>query len=597
MGTTDHLPEKGKDITNEGSKKSPTRLFQSGSTGRRGFLAVVGTAAAAGFLSTGTAGQSAGTLENDEVTLMLSMGSGVGSFTLRATELDDGYLLYPSASTTYLTVQVDGTNYTTSSAGEQMDQYLTDEPAVDGESVAMAWQLPEGVVVTQTIELVGPLAEFTVDVENTSGQAHDVNVRYLFDYQVQQQDGSPIWLQNEVLTTEREFEDLTFDSWNTYNQIPDPTLTGLAEIETEPQLIQFVSWPSAVGVAYDYEIDPDRQFFDPEYESGDSAGLLYWELGSIAAGGTRSVVTRYGLGEPGEAAETFNLRFEDQESEGDSVVVQSVYLPQAGFVVIHGEDGDVLGVSEYLTAGPHEDLEISLDPALETDATLVAMLHEETNDNEAFDFVETDGAEDGPITDGEGNAVTDDALITLPGDEPEEPEEETEEEEEEEEPEAEEEEEPEEESTEEEDESSDDYSRTYEAHLSGEDHGIETDAGGRVTFTVDSHDEGTDIHYEATVQDICNVTQAHIHLGAACEDGPVVAWLYPETGMEPALMAGSVSGTLTEGTITEDDLIDAWEGATIEDVETAFAEGEVYVNVHTEDHPSGEIRGQIQSTS
>lgn len=171
MGATDHVPEKGDDITNERSKESFTRLFQSGSTGRRGFLAVVGTAAAAAFLSTGTAGQSDGNLENDEITLMLSTGSAIGSFTLRATELDNGYLLFPSPSTTYLTVQVDGTNYTTSGAGEQMDQYLMDEPAVDDDSVAMAWELPEGLVVTQTVELAGPLAEFTVDVENTSGQA------------------------------------------------------------------------------------------------------------------------------------------------------------------------------------------------------------------------------------------------------------------------------------------------------------------------------------------------------------------------------------------------------------------------------------------
>lgn len=141
-----------------------------------------------------------------------------------------------------------------------------------------------------------------------------------------------------------------------------------------------------------------------------------------------------------------------------------------------------------------------------------------------------------------------------------------------------------------------DLPREYRAHLSGDAHGIETDMTGTAMFEVHDHEtgDGPEAHYTLTVEDSCNVTQAHIHLGSADEDGPVVAWLYPETGMEPEPVDGGFSGTLAEGTIVADDLVGEWEGAAFADALATFEEGVAYVNVHTEANPGGEIRGQIQ---
>lgn len=138
--------------------------------------------------------------------------------------------------------------------------------------------------------------------------------------------------------------------------------------------------------------------------------------------------------------------------------------------------------------------------------------------------------------------------------------------------------------------------REYRAHLSGDAHDIGTDMTGTATFEVHDHEngDGPEAHYTLTVEDSCNVTQAHIHFGAADEDGPVVAWLYPETGMEPEPIDGGFSGTLAEGTIAADDLVGEWEGAAFADALATFEDGLAYVNVHTEAHPGGEIRGQIQ---
>ena len=55
-----------------------------------------------------------------------------------------------------------------------------------------------------------------------------------------------------------------------------------------------------------------------------------------------------------------------------------------------------------------------------------------------------------------------------------------------------------------------------------------------------------------------------------------------------------MNGILTSGNITNADLEGPMAGKTLTDLNKAMELGETYVNVHTEAHPDGEIRGQIQ---
>ncbi|MFC6722200.1 DUF7282 domain-containing protein [Halovenus amylolytica] len=112
----------------------------------------------------------------------------------------------------------------------------------------------------------------------------------------------------------------------------------------------------------------------------------------------------------------------DQETAGQSVTVDFVRMADGGFVTIHDSsllDGEtipsVVGVSDYLEAGTNEDIEIQLDEELTEDDTLIAMPHRDSNDNETYDFVETEGQEDGPYTTEEG-AVTNSASVTVADD-------------------------------------------------------------------------------------------------------------------------------------------------------------------------------------
>lgn len=131
------------------------------------------------------------------------------------------------------------------------------------------------------------------------------------------------------------------------------------------------------------------------------------------------------------------------------------------------------------------------------------------------------------------------------------------------------------------------------AVLAGEyqDPPVQTPAHGLAVFARSR--DGDALRYTLLVANITDVTMAHIHLGTAGEDGPIVAWLYPAEGQSPRLIEGQFSGVLAEATVTADDLVGPLEGEPMEELIAAMNAGTAYVNVHTEAHPGGAIRGQI----
>ncbi|WP_256686159.1 ferritin-like domain-containing protein [Halococcus qingdaonensis] len=117
---------------------------------------------------------------------------------------------------------------------------------------------------------------------------------------------------------------------------------------------------------------------------------------------------------------------------------------------------------------------------------------------------------------------------------------------------------------------------------------VDTDATGEATLELVEGSDGPKLQYELSVQNIENVTAAHIHLGNEGENGPVVAFLFgpKESGV-------SEDGQLASGTITESDLVGPLEGESAQELRSMTEKG-AYVNVHTTQNPDGEIRGQIR---
>jgi hypothetical protein len=135
--------------------------------------------------------------------------------------------------------------------------------------------------------------------------------------------------------------------------------------------------------------------------------------------------------------------------------------------------------------------------------------------------------------------------------------------------------------------------RNFRTHLTGDNEvpAVETDAQGQAIFKVSR--DGTSIEYKLIVSNIENVTMAHIHNAPAGVNGGVVVWLYPSSP-PPQLIEGRFQGVLAEGIITAGNLTGGLAGASLDDLIEEIKAGNTYVNVHTTQHPGGEIRGQIR---
>ena len=109
-----------------------------------------------------------------------------------------------------------------------------------------------------------------------------------------------------------------------------------------------------------------------------------------------------------------SIEFTDQTGDGTAVTIDNVSLSHGGFVVVDDGTGTIVGVSDYLGAGDHENVTVEQreDDDLEMLGQLTATVHRDTTDNETFAFEETDGEEDRPYVE-DGYPVSDTATVTV----------------------------------------------------------------------------------------------------------------------------------------------------------------------------------------
>jgi hypothetical protein len=130
------------------------------------------------------------------------------------------------------------------------------------------------------------------------------------------------------------------------------------------------------------------------------------------------------------------------------------------------------------------------------------------------------------------------------------------------------------------------------AQLTGASSGTDSTATGQALLKLNS--TGDLMSYQLNIHNIQNVTMAHIHIAdQPGDDGPPAVWLYPSA--PPAdLIPGLFSGLLGQGSFSEVELVGPLAGKTLDDLLVAIKENRAYVNVHTEQFPPGEIRGQLK---
>jgi len=117
-----------------------------------------------------------------------------------------------------------------------------------------------------------------------------------------------------------------------------------------------------------------------------------------------------------------------------------------------------------------------------------------------------------------------------------------------------------------------------------------TKATGSAKFV--SGFDGNSMINRIRVVNINGVTMAHIHSGDIGKNGPIVVTLF-----KSAAPTGPMNGPLSQGTITSANLEGSLKGKTISDLVKLINDGKAYANVHTQQNPKGEIRGQISTSA
>ncbi len=126
----------------------------------------------------------------------------------------------------------------------------------------------------------------------------------------------------------------------------------------------------------------------------------------------------------------------------------------------------------------------------------------------------------------------------------------------------------------------------------------DTDAFGTATLMLNDAQDRLEISIEMTGIDLDgnqtadtgdDLTVAHIHLGDFGENGPVVfGFVGPNSDLNGDLEIDPVAGTI----VSAWDIDEGNNTTLTEQLGNLFTQG-LYFNIHTEEFPGGEIRGQI----
>lgn len=116
---------------------------------------------------------------------------------------------------------------------------------------------------------------------------------------------------------------------------------------------------------------------------------------------------------------------------------------------------------------------------------------------------------------------------------------------------------------------------------------------------VDFSENRAEATYRLKVNDGLRLFMAHVHCAPEGATGPIIVWL---AGQPPPPTGWDVNGNWVRNTTLDDeDVFDNIPGsnncvhqiANLRDLANACLAGDCYVNVHSRDNPSGQIRGQL----
>ena len=291
------------------------------------------------------------TLENQYISVSVSKENG--GFTVKTVEGDrlkksdnDKELLYHDGryDASFVSFRIGG-----SAAGDYIfggdygsrSSGVTVTKAAAGDSISAVWKL-DALTFTQTISLApdasneSGMAALSLSVTN-GGAAVPVQARVLLDTYLGGQDygyyqymtGSTTTSGREIVSQERVITTIPDQLYATDDPYSPSTLAYSVFTGAKPGKIAFGHWSHLASTLFDFTPIDSLDFTNGrnEYLTADSAYAMYYDLGTVAANGTATLSSYYGVfsnhSTPAENAVALNLtapiRLELNDSKTDFV--------------------------------------------------------------------------------------------------------------------------------------------------------------------------------------------------------------------------------------------------------------------------------------
>jgi hypothetical protein len=129
---------------------------------------------------------------------------------------------------------------------------------------------------------------------------------------------------------------------------------------------------------------------------------------------------------------------------------------------------------------------------------------------------------------------------------------------------------------------------------------LSTPGTGQFRASIDLRDD--EINYRLRFEDLESIIlQAHLHFENATENGDIVVFLCTNLGNGPAgtqtcpqnARSGTISGTIVPANVLGNASARGLAAGEFDELVRAIRAGAIYVNVHSQTRPAGEIRGQL----
>ena len=109
-----------------------------------------------------------------------------------------------------------------------------------------------------------------------------------------------------------------------------------------------------------------------------------------------------------------SVTIDKNETTQEQVILTSVTLTDSGYIVAHGgsfnssepTNESIIGRTQYVRSGTFEDVVVTLNQSISNNSSVVVTLHNETNGNQTFDYIDQTGP-DAAYQNQSGSPVTD----------------------------------------------------------------------------------------------------------------------------------------------------------------------------------------------